>query len=279
MEWRGYRQFAPLLVAKQDPLLVAEAARAGLGTAWIRSLRAAPCEGLLELSPSTLHLAAAAHLLGGTGDTTLLTLNFDALPEEAIADGRTGETTDSSPHPARPASEQARENRTSIQTVSSRLSPQMTRHDFEKSTMPDSVDHADLIEIHHLMNRIAATADTAVDVRDYLDLLTPDAVFDFAPVPSVGLEAHRYSGHAEIRAGVIARREAGMQGPGSRTLHIVSDIAVESMRGDEASVHAAWQYLGLRDGTPALLSMGTYANTVRRYKGRWLLSQRVVTVY
>jgi 3-phenylpropionate/cinnamic acid dioxygenase small subunit len=145
--------------------------------------------------------------------------------------------------------------------------------------MSDSIDGADFAEIHHLINRIAATADTADDIQDYLDLVAPDAVFDFAPVPSVGLEAQRYSGHAEIRAGVVARREAGMQGPGSGTLHIVSDVAVESVRGDEAAVHAAWQYLGLRDGVPALLSMGTYANTVRRHEGRWLLAERVVTVY
>jgi 3-phenylpropionate/cinnamic acid dioxygenase small subunit len=145
--------------------------------------------------------------------------------------------------------------------------------------MSYSIDFADVIEIHQLMNRIAATADTALDIQDYLDLLVPDAVFDFAPVPSVGLAAQRLSGHAEIRAGVVQRREAGMQGPGSHTLHVVSDVAVESIDGNEATVHVAWQYLGMRDGTPTLLSMGTYANAVRRYEGRWLLAERVVTVY
>jgi hypothetical protein len=145
--------------------------------------------------------------------------------------------------------------------------------------MPEPVDPADVLEIQHLMNRIAATADTAVDVQDYLDLLTTDAVFDFAAVPAVGMAAHRYTGHAEIRAGVIERRESHMQGPGSGTLHIVSDVAVQSVDGDEATVHAAWQYLGMREGVPALLSMGTYANTIRHHEGRWLLTGRVVTVY
>jgi hypothetical protein len=82
---------ARLLVSKQDPLLVAEAARAALGSSWISKLRASLYEGTIDISPSPLHLAAAAHLLSGSGDTTLLTLNFDTLLEDAIADGGSNE--------------------------------------------------------------------------------------------------------------------------------------------------------------------------------------------
>lgn len=74
-----------MLVKKQDPLLVAEAARNSLGTQWDRHLKAALYEGLSELSPSALHIAAAGHMLTGVpGDTTLITLNFDDLLEIAI---------------------------------------------------------------------------------------------------------------------------------------------------------------------------------------------------
>lgn len=80
---------AELLVAKQDPLLVAEAAHAAVANAsqWERVLRAALYEGVTALDPSPLHLAAVQHLLAGRrGDTELVTLNFDTLLEQAIAD-------------------------------------------------------------------------------------------------------------------------------------------------------------------------------------------------
>jgi hypothetical protein len=79
---------ARLLVARQDPMLVAEAARKSPGANWHRSVKAALYEGATDLTPSSLHVAAASHLLAGTGsDTTLMTLNFDTLLEGAIRDG------------------------------------------------------------------------------------------------------------------------------------------------------------------------------------------------
>lgn len=82
------REAATLLVERQDPLLVAEAARKAPGANWNRSVQAALYHGVTELTPSALHVAAAAHLLTGSGDdTTLVTLNFDTLLESAIRDG------------------------------------------------------------------------------------------------------------------------------------------------------------------------------------------------
>lgn len=79
---------AELLVAKQDALLVAEAARAAAGEhGWEPVLRRALYDGVTDLSPSPLHLAAVQHLLGGQrGETELATLNFDTLLEKAIID-------------------------------------------------------------------------------------------------------------------------------------------------------------------------------------------------
>jgi hypothetical protein len=89
MRSRGVsREIAERLVAKQDPLMVAEAARREPGANWNRRLRAALYEGVPNPSPSALHLAVAGHLLDGAGDdTTLLTLNFDTLLESAIREG------------------------------------------------------------------------------------------------------------------------------------------------------------------------------------------------
>lgn len=76
---------ARLLVARQDPLLVAEAARAASNASWERHLRRSLYEGTTNLDPSPLHLAAVGHLLAGNaGDTRLVTLNFDTLLEQAI---------------------------------------------------------------------------------------------------------------------------------------------------------------------------------------------------
>lgn len=76
---------AELLVAHQDPLLVAEAARAAAGDRWEQILRRALYEGVQELDVSSLHLAAVGHLLtGASEDTKLVTLNFDTLLEQAI---------------------------------------------------------------------------------------------------------------------------------------------------------------------------------------------------
>lgn len=72
------------LVRRQDPLLVAEGARNSL-TRWDHRVRTALYQGLEDLTPSALHLAAAGHALAGSPDeTTITTLNFDVLLEDAI---------------------------------------------------------------------------------------------------------------------------------------------------------------------------------------------------
>lgn len=73
------------LVNRQDPLLVAESARNRLGGRWDQQVRAALYINVSDLSPSSLHIAAASHALAGAPDeTTVVTLNFDTLLEEAI---------------------------------------------------------------------------------------------------------------------------------------------------------------------------------------------------
>ncbi len=78
---------ARLLLGRQDPLMVAEAARAAHGRHWNRRLRRALYEGVESIEASPLHLAATRHLLSGDpGDTTIATLNFDDLLESSIRD-------------------------------------------------------------------------------------------------------------------------------------------------------------------------------------------------
>ncbi len=76
---------AKLLLSRQDPLIVVEAARVAFGKKWEPKLRNALYDGVSSLDPSPLHLAAVGHFLAGKGeDSSLVTLNFDTLLEEAI---------------------------------------------------------------------------------------------------------------------------------------------------------------------------------------------------
>ncbi len=75
---------AEVLLSKQDPMIVLEAAHARSGSSWAAHLN----EALYgrppsSADPSPLHLAAAGHFAAMPGATTLATLNFDDLLESA----------------------------------------------------------------------------------------------------------------------------------------------------------------------------------------------------
>ncbi|MBP1239682.1 hypothetical protein ABID92_001480 [Frigoribacterium sp. PvP120] len=81
----GSPEEAQLLLTRQDPLIVVEAARSALGSDWERKLRASLYEGVTAAEFSALHRATAAHAIeSGPGGTTLATLNFDTLLEGAL---------------------------------------------------------------------------------------------------------------------------------------------------------------------------------------------------
>lgn len=76
---------AKLLVSRQDPLLVAESSRKAGGDDWNGMVQSALYDGVTDPTPSALHVATSGYLLDGEGgDTTLITLNFDTLLEDAI---------------------------------------------------------------------------------------------------------------------------------------------------------------------------------------------------
>lgn len=76
---------ARVLLNKQDHTIILEAAHALAGERWPQLLGAALFgHGALPPLPSPLHLAAASHLAEMPHATTLATLNFDTLLEEAV---------------------------------------------------------------------------------------------------------------------------------------------------------------------------------------------------
>lgn len=76
---------AQLLLSRQDPLIAVEAARSEYGDKWLRKVRTALYEGVASTEFSPLQLATVAHTLGGKPEnTSLVTLNFDTLLEQAL---------------------------------------------------------------------------------------------------------------------------------------------------------------------------------------------------
>ena len=137
----------------------------------------------------------------------------------------------------------------------------------------------DVVEITELFHRIATAADVAADLDDYMALMTSDVVFRFDSNPAAGLAGVQYEGHADVRSGAQARRDSGMQGPGTGTMHIVSNTVVHTVEGDTARASVYWRFYRMQDNSPTLNSMGTYDNALRRVNGHWLLAERNVTVY
>ena len=136
----------------------------------------------------------------------------------------------------------------------------------------------DVVEITQLLARIAVAADTAETLEEYTALFTADSVIDFAANPVTGMTAATLRGHDEIRASVRARRASGMQGPGSETVHIVSNIVVVPSGVAHARATANWCFYRMVAATPVLSSMGSYDDSYRRDGDNWLLHHRRATV-
>ncbi len=136
---------------------------------------------------------------------------------------------------------------------------------------------ADELEIRSLVARIAHEADTGA-IDDYVDLYTEDGVFDMPDNPSVGLKGSKRRGRDEIRAGVEERRAAGLQGPGSQTLHVITTLSVDVDGSDEATSHCYFLYFGDTASSPALRTAGQYHDTYRRTPAGWKLAYRRVVM-
>lgn len=77
---------ARILLDKQDPTIVLEAAHSRLGSKWAGALNEALYGHLdHDPTPSPLHLAAIGHCMAEPQRSTLATLNFDTLLEQAAA--------------------------------------------------------------------------------------------------------------------------------------------------------------------------------------------------
>ncbi len=132
----------------------------------------------------------------------------------------------------------------------------------------------DRLDIARLIARIAHLADTG-EVTAYLDCFTADAAWELTSATGLALTEQVRRGRADLEAGVHERRASGMQGPGSRTKHDVSSIAV-AVDGDRASATSYFRYYADADRTPTLSAMGRYDDEFVRTPGGWRLARRVI---
>ncbi len=126
---------------------------------------------------------------------------------------------------------------------------------------------ADELAVRNLVARLSRNADVG-DIDTYMSSFDPDAEWNLPGSPTRGIDA--------IRAGLVARRETGAVGPGSRTRHMVSTVTV-AVDGDTAISESYFQYFTDTDTNPTLRLVGAYRDEFVRTAEGWRLARRDIT--
>jgi 3-phenylpropionate/cinnamic acid dioxygenase small subunit len=131
--------------------------------------------------------------------------------------------------------------------------------------------------VTNLISRIAHLADEG-ELQEYVDCFAEDAVWELRSATAAGAQPDRRVGRADIAEGVVTRREAGMQGPGTHTRHVITTVEVVSETATTAAVISYWQFYVHTAATPTLAAMGRYDDELRRDEdGTWRLAARHIT--
>jgi 3-phenylpropionate/cinnamic acid dioxygenase small subunit len=130
------------------------------------------------------------------------------------------------------------------------------------------------LEIRNVLARLAHYADTG-ETEKYLQLLADDVVWAMPANPAIGLHASERRGHPEIAAGQQERVAAGLQGPESNTMHVITTSAVE-VDGNLATAYSYFQYFTTTSTEPTVTNVGRYRDEFRRTEQGWQLSRRSV---
>jgi 3-phenylpropionate/cinnamic acid dioxygenase small subunit len=131
--------------------------------------------------------------------------------------------------------------------------------------------------IADLLARIAHLADEGT-LADYVDCFTEDAIWELRSATSAGAQPDRRVGRTDIAEGVTARRDAGLQGPGSGTRHVITTIEVVRETEQTADVVSYYQFYVDTAAAPTLAAMGRYDDELTRdATGRWRLAARRIT--
>lgn len=126
-----------------------------------------------------------------------------------------------------------------------------------------------------LIARIAHLADAGAPA-DYVACFSEDALWELTDATGLTLDAQRIEGRDALLEGVLERRAAGVQGPGTHTLHDVSAIDV-TVDGDHATARTCFRYYRSADALPELAAIGIYEDRFVRGADGWLLELRVIS--
>lgn len=127
-------------------------------------------------------------------------------------------------------------------------------------------------EILRLLHRYAHAMDYG-DEQGWVDVFTPDAVFDVVEVVG-GRRVNREEGHADL-----ARYITGYPKPPQFCKHVIVNPLVD-VTGDEARVEAYWLFLQRDDptGHPVVSAFGRYHDRLVKRDGRWRIAERFAEV-
>jgi ketosteroid isomerase-like protein len=139
-------------------------------------------------------------------------------------------------------------------------------------------DRADAeLAIRNVVALLAQLADSG-DVDGYAGLLADDVVWAMPENPAVGLAASERRGRDEIATGQRDRIAAGLQGPGSNTMHLVTTTSVAlSDDGSTAVARSCFQYWADTTTAPVVRNVGRYVDDFRRTDAGWKLARRTIT--
>ena len=126
---------------------------------------------------------------------------------------------------------------------------------------------ADEVEIAKLLAKLGQMADDG-DLNEYAQLFTEDGSW-------IGPAGDTRTGRADIIAGAQQRRDDGIQGPGTNSFHLISNVNIE-VDGDTATGKTYYHYYRNADATPQLTVMGVYRDEFRRTPEGWRMAKRVI---
>ncbi|MFC9978441.1 nuclear transport factor 2 family protein [Gordonia sp. NPDC127522] len=132
---------------------------------------------------------------------------------------------------------------------------------------------AQIAIIADLMSRLAQAADFGT-LEEYVDLMTDDVVWEYPGSKVIDLAPQARRGRQDVLDGARERRESGLQGPGTGTVHVVTNISVTPGDIEAHSMGYFHFYVGIDVGTPTLQAIGVYNDRYRKHEGRWKLAHR-----
>jgi 3-phenylpropionate/cinnamic acid dioxygenase small subunit len=127
----------------------------------------------------------------------------------------------------------------------------------------------DELAIRNLIARIALLADQG-DLDEYTQQFTEDALWNFPNGPR--------KGRADIFAGAKERRATGTTGPGTRTRHVITNVAVQVAEGGTATADCYFVFLKSEDARAMVATVGTYHDSFVREGSTWRLARRDITL-